>query len=589
VIGFVHATAAGRRAAARLAELWPGSTVYGAGEFAVAWAECEAIVCFLATGATVRLAAPLLAGKREDPAVVCVDEAQRYAIALLGGHATATNAGGANALAERVAEALGAEAVVTTASEGAGVAALDSYGADLGFRIEDPGPLAAVGRAVLDGEPVHFESDATWPLPALPPNVTPDARGARHAIVVTDRAAGDGFRWDQRVPVADPTEIAGRTVVYQPPSLVVGVGASRGAPAEEVGALIDRALAAAGLSPRAVRHLATADVKADEEGILTAAAERGWPVITYPAEELSTVDVPNPSEIVRAEVGTPSVAEAAALYGVNAELVVPKQKSAMVTVAVARHAPRGRLSIVGIGPGAADLMTPRAVAVLRRAGVVLGLDQYIDQIRHLLRPGTRVVATGLGQEEERARSAVAEAQQGHAVALIGSGDAGVYAMASPALEVAGDDIDLDGVPGVTAAIAAAAALGAPLGHDHAYVSLSDLHTPWPAIERRLRAAAEGDFVLCLYNPRSRGRDWQLPAALDILAAHRPPTTPIGLVRNATRDGERVEITTLAALLSGGAAQVDMMTVVLLGCSQTRVVAGRMVTPRGYRWLPGEAQ
>jgi cobalt-precorrin 5A hydrolase/precorrin-3B C17-methyltransferase len=140
-----------------------------------------------------------------------------------------------------------------------------------------------------------------------------------------------------------------------------------------------------------------------------------------------------------------------------------------------------------------------------------------------------------------------------------------------------------GVPGVTAAIAASNALGAPLGHDHAYVSLSDLHTPWPAIERRITAAAEGDFVVCLYNPRSRGRDWQLPAALAILGAHRPGTTPVGLVRNATRAGERVEITTLAGL---DAARVDMMTVVLVGCSQTRLVAGRMVTPRGYTWLAG---
>jgi cobalt-precorrin 5A hydrolase/precorrin-3B C17-methyltransferase len=150
--------------------------------------------------------------------------------------------------------------------------------------------------------------------------------------------------------------------------------------------------------------------------------------------------------------------------------------------------------------------------------------------------------------------------------------------------VAGDDIDVDGVPGITAAIAAAHALGAPLGHDHAYLSLSDLHTPWPAIERRLRAAAEGDFVVCFYNPRSRGRDWQLPAALDLLAEHRPASTPVGLVRNATREGERVEVTTLAELRADKASRVDMMTVVLVGCSQSRVVAGRMVTPRGYRWL-----
>src|SRR5439155_2944118 len=166
--------------------------------------------------------------------------------------------------------------------------------------------------------------------------------------------------------------------------------------------------------------------------------------------------------------------------------------------------------------------------------VVVGLDQYVDQIRYLLRPGTRVLASGLGAEEERARTAVELATEGHAVALVGSGDAGVYAMASPALQLAGPDVDVEIVPGVTAALAAAGLLGAPLGHDHAYISLSDLHTPWEVIERRVEAAARGDFTVCFYNPRSRTRGHQLTRAMELLAAHRPPETPVGLVRNASR-------------------------------------------------------
>ncbi|MFB9839754.1 precorrin-3B C(17)-methyltransferase, partial [Actinoallomurus acaciae] len=192
----------------------------------------------------------------------------------------------------------------------------------------------------------------------------------------------------------------------------------------------------------------------------------------------------------------------------------------------------------------------------------------------------RVLASGLGQEEERARTAVAEATAGHAVALVGSGDAGIYAMASPALEFAGDDIDVEGVPGITAAVAAANLLGAPLGHDHAYISLSDLHTPWEVIERRVTAAAEGDFTVCFYNPRSRARDWQLPKALSVLAGHRPPSTPVGYVRNAGRPDESVTLTTLA---EADPARIDMFTVVVVGSSRSRTVAGRFVTPRGYRW------
>src|SRR6202044_3704285 len=286
----------------------------------------------------------------------------------------------------------------------------------------------------------------------------------------------------------------------------------------------------------------------------------------------AAVAVPNPSAAALAAVGTPSVAEAAALTRGDV-LVAGKHKSAMATAAVARIRPRGRLALVGLGPGARDLLPPRAVTELRRASVVAGLDQFRD----LLRPGTRVVASGLGDEEERARIAVAEAQRGCAVALVGSGDAGVYSMASPALSLAGGDIDVVTVPGITANLAAAALLGAPLGHDHAVISLSDLNTPWPVIERRVRAAAEGDFVVTFYNPRSRARDWQLRAALDLLGAHRPASTPAAIVRNANRPGQLITVTTLGKL---DTAAVDMLSLVLVGGSTTQMVAGRMVTPRG---------
>jgi cobalt-precorrin 5A hydrolase/precorrin-3B C17-methyltransferase len=515
-----------------------------------AWRECDQLVCFLATGAAVRLLAPLLADKRTDPGVVCVDESRRFAVALVGGHG-----GGANQLAERVGAALGAEPVVTTGSDRAGLAALDS----IGWPVE--GAVARVGRALLDGEPVRLVADAVWPLPPLPVGTEGEV-----VLRVTDRIE----------PVDD------RTAVLRPPSLVLGVGASRGVGAEEVLALVDETLASAGLAAGSVRELATVDAKADEAGILAAAELRGWPVRVHPAELLAAIPVPNPSETVRQAVGTPSVAEAAALVGGPAELLVPKRTSARATLAVARHRPRGRLALVGLGPGARDLLTERARTELARSAVLVGLDQYVDQVRDLLRTGTRVLASGLGDEEARARSAVDEARAGHAVALIGSGDAGVYAMASPALEMADDSFDVVGVPGITAALAAAARLGAPLGHDHVAISLSDLHTPWPAIENRIRAAADADLVVSFYNPRSRGRDRQLPRALELLAARRPSTTPVGLVRAVTRPGEQVRLITLAEVDPG---EVDMLTTVIVGSSQTRIVAGRMVTPRGYRWAP----
>ncbi|MFG1893840.1 precorrin-3B C(17)-methyltransferase [Micromonospora zamorensis] len=564
-IGLVAATAAGRRHADTLAAAWPHARLVE-GESAAdalrgAWAECDAVVAFLATGAVVRILAPLLTDKRSDPAVVVVDEAARHAVALLGGHA-----GGGNDLAEQVGAVLDARPVITTATDAVDLPGLDT----LGWPVQ--GAVAAVSRAILDGEPVRLVADAGWPLPALPPNVRTtdeDAVDGGYRLLVTDRV----------VPLDE------RTAVLRPPSLVAGVGASRGVPAAEVGELLHRVLAEAGLDPASLRCLASADVKADEVGILSTADALGVPLVTWPATRLATVDVPHPSEVVRAAVGTPSVSEAAALLGPagrpdDATLLVGKTATAMATVAVARHAPRGRLAVVGLGPGAADLRTPRAVAELRRAAVVVGLNQYLDQVRDVLRPGTRVLSSGLGAEEERARAAVAEAAAGRAVALVGSGDAGVYAMASPALEYADERIDVVGVPGVTAALAAGALLGAPLGHDHAYLSLSDLHTPWEVIERRVTAAAEGDFVTVFYNPRSRARDWQLGKALGILAAHRPPDTPVGVVRNASRPGQRMHLATLTTV---DPTVVDMYSVVVVGNSDTRLVAGRMVTPRGYRW------
>jgi cobalt-precorrin 5A hydrolase/precorrin-3B C17-methyltransferase len=564
VIGVVGVTAAGRAAAERLAAAWPDARRYdGAAGTALprAFAECEAIVCFLAVGATVRLIAPLLRGKDRDPGVVCVDEALRYAVPVLGAHG-----GGGNELARRVAQALGAEPVITTASDAAGGVALDEFGADLDFRIEPGSDLAAVGTAILSGERVTFTADTEWPLPALPPNVvrTDRPEPGVPAVVVTDKK--DIF-----------TE---RAVVYRPPSLIVGVGASRGAAAAEIGQLIDSTLADLELSPRSVRYIATAEVKADEPGLQAAAAERGWRVVTFAAWRLAAVPVPNPSEVVRRAVGTPSVAEAAALIHRDATLLAAKRASAHATVAVARCRPRGRLTVIGIGPGARDLITPRAVAGLRRAAVVAGLDSYLEQVADLLRPGTRVLASGLGAEQERAAEAVAQARAGRAVALIGSGDAGVYAMGSPALELADDGIDVTVVPGVTAALAVAAVLGAPLGHDHVMISLSDLHTAWPVIERRIIAAAEGDLVTCFYNPASAKRGWQLRRALELLAAHRPPATPVGWVRDATRPGQ---VASVAALAEFDPGLVDMHTLVVVGSSRTRVLAGRMVTPRDYRW------
>ena len=548
----VSVTERGRALAARL----PYPCVHGAARATVVehWDAVDGLVLFLATGAAVRIVAPLLEDKTTDPAVVCVDEAGRFAVPLCGGHVA-----GANDLARRVAELLGAQAVVTTATDAVGMPALDQFPGMVAA-----GDVAAVTAAMLDGHHPTVVDELGWPLPSSISAGDPPST-ANATVIVTDRD----------VPPAPGV------VTLHPSSLVVGVGASTGAPPDEVDALVDTVLAGAKLSRSSVGEVATIDRRAADPAMVGL----GLPVRAFTAEDLAAVAVPSPSMVVAAAVGTPSVAEAAALLaaGPGADLLVTKQTSAHATVAVARRrGPRGHLAIVGLGPGHARFRTAEAEAAVRHSEVVIGYEPYVDQCADLLGPAHEVVRSPIGDEVVRAKQALAEAEAGRRVALVSSGDPGVYAMAGVALELAADDgpdVDIDVVAGVPAAQSAAALLGAPLAHDHAVISLSDLLTPWSVIEARLRAAATADLAVVLYNARSRGRSWQLGVACRLLGEHRSPETPVGVVTDAGRPGRRVEITTLVGLDPG---TVGMTTCVIIGSSTTKVLDGRMVTPRGYQ-------
>ena len=239
-----------------------------------------------------------------------------------------------------------------------------------------------------------------------------------------------------------------------------------------------------------------------------------------------------------------------------------------------------KLYIVGLGPGRPEGMTLEARAALDASDLICGYGAYLELIAPLY-PDKECFSTPMTQELERCRRALDEARRGRTVALVCSGDAGVYGMASPVLELLPDypGIEVETVAGVTAALSGAAVLGAPLGHDFCVISLSDLLTPWEVIEKRLRCAAEGDFALALYNPSSRRRADRLQRACDILLGFRSPETPCGLVRNIGRDGEEKRILPLIELRE---AELDMFTTVFIGSSATRVIGDHLVTPRGYR-------
>ncbi len=534
------------------------------------------IVGVCAAGILIRAVAPLVADKRAEPPVVAVAEDGRSILPLLGGHR------GANALAQAVASLTGGHAAITTASELALGVALDAP--PPGWRIADVDRVKAIAAALVAGDTVALEIEAG------------DADWLTAGGIEFDAAAARTIRVTDRVPRA------GDALVFHPPVLALGVGCARHCAPEELAALVAATLAAAGLAPGAVALVASIDRRMDEPAVAALAAALGVPARYFSVAALldETPRLANPSQAVFRAVGCYGVAEGAALAaaGADAALVVPKQHSRNATCAVARapHAlaaqtigrARGTLAIIGIGPGDRRWRTAEAAAALAQASDVVGLSLYLDLLGRDI-AGKRRHDGVLGAEAARVGAALDLAAAGRDVALVSSGDAGIYGLASLAFEL----IDGEGneawrrvavtvVPGVSAMQAAAARLGAPLGHDFCAVSLSDLLTPWPAIERRLEAAAAGDFVVALYNPRSARRPTQLRRACEILLRARDPATPAAWARNLGRTGERVVVTTLERL---AADEIDMLTIVIIGSSTTRASAWspqRLYTPRGYR-------
>ncbi|RIX99076.1 precorrin-3B C(17)-methyltransferase [Aureimonas flava] len=534
------------------------------------------IVALMAAGALIRVLAPLLVDKGAEPPVLAVAEDGSCVVPLLGGHR------GANDLARRIASMLGVAPAVTTAGDLRFGVALDAP--PEGFALENPEDAKAVMAELLAGEHAWIEGEAAW-LEAASLPLSDDGR-------VTLRIADEA-----RAPA--PLEL-----LYRPRTLVLGIGAERGAPPEEAVALAERVMAESGLSPLSLAAVASLDLKVDEPAVHAVARRFGVPARFLDAARLEA-EAPRltaPSDVVFRETGCHGVCEGAALAGVGSDgaLAVPKRKSARATAALGR-APgpvdpaaigraRGALFVVGIGPGGAHWRSPEVSDMVARATDLVGYSLYLDLLGPLA-TGKRRHDFDLGAEEARVRFALELAAEGRDVALVCSGDAGIYAMATLVFELV-DRGDLsDGArrvalavsPGISALQAAAARAGAPLGHDFCTISLSDLLTPWEDIQRRVRAAAEGDFVIAFYNPVSKRRRTQLAHAREVLLAHRPADTPVVLATNLGRAGESVRIVPLQDL---DVDEVDMLTVVVVGSSNTRAFAsgeGRTYayTPRGY--------
>jgi len=581
------------------------------------WHHHRAFVFCLASGAVVRLIAPLLEDKSLDPAVVVVDEAGQFVISLCSGHQ-----GGADQLARIVALQLGATPVLTGASAGLGLPGVDILGVPFGWQ-RGEGDWTGVSAVVARGEPVQVIQEAGSTLwqnhlpkghpfhfgfpeyPATPP-LPPLGKGGSQNSNVMPKARIWISPTQRRFSLLSDLP----KIQWHPRVLWVGIGCERGTSRQLIETAIQQVCRSNHLAESAIAGIATIDIKADEvglvelcrEGFANAKGERALPLRTFSAEVLRSVNVPNPSAVVEKEVGTPSVAEAAALLaanGVGAKAFVPllvaKQifklegQPGAVTVAIAQSEQEytgrtGQLLLIGTGPGQLDQMTPAAQTAVSCADAVIGYSLYIDLIAPLLRPGQIVEALPITQERQRAERAIEQAFWGLTVAVVSSGDCGIYGMAGLVLEelrAQGWDGKTPGVqvfPGISALQAAASRVGAPLMHDFCAISLSDLLTPWEVIEKRLTAAAQADFVTALYNPRSQTRTQQIATATAIFLKYRDPMTPIAIVRSAYRPDEQITLTTLEKLLE---TPIDMLTTVLIGNQSTRTHEDWMITPRGY--------
>ena len=521
-----------------------------------AFSSYDLIVFVSSLGIAVRMVGPLLRDKKKDPGVVVLDDGGRFAISLSGGHW-----GGANRAAYIIASHIGAQPVVTTSSDVHGIPPVDLLGKRFGWVLENPKDVARVARDIVDGKRVCIFRECgewLWEWELFPGNVvfSKTFKGFSSAIVVSDRIFNVG------IPA----------LFYRPKTLVVGLGLHDGTTLEEVEGAIRDVFSRFSLSPLSIKRVVTISRRKGSipEEVM------GITVEFLDEKEIKKISSVSPSKAFL-HLGLPGVSEPCALF-YGDELVVPKTVSSWVTVAVAREVPRGKLYIVGIGPGSLEHLTFKARNILRSVDVVVGYKRYVERVGKLL-GGKRVISYGMGEELKRVEEAVELVKSGLKVALVSGGDPGIYGMSGAFFEFMAEKeitIDVEVVPGVPAHAAASSILGSPL-LDFTCISLSDYLVPWEEIEKNLYLAASGTTVIVLYNPSSSKRKRLFLKALEIIESIRGDVF-CAAVKNASREGEEVFVGRLRDLKN---LPIDMNTIVFVGTGKTKVLDKKLITPRGY--------
>ena len=498
-----------------------------------------------------------------------------FAVSLLSGHL-----GGANHLARDVADRIGAVPVITTATDVNGLPSIDMIAKEKDLYIQTPENIKHVNMAILKQTAVSLYD----PLHRLGDELSGHLR-----VVETDADANVACTYEIE-------SVSRETLILRPRVLALGIGCNRNTPGKEILAFVENTLKENNVSIHSACRIGTSDVKLNEAGLLQTAAKMEIPIDFFSREELNSVEgVKNPSMMARKHLGVNSVCEAAAILASGGGEINHHKKKEQGC-----HACRGfnamKLYVIGTGPGNEAYMSKRAVQLIEEADYVAGYTTYLDLISDLIQ-NKKTISTGMMKEVDRVEKAIETALDGKTCALVSGGDPGIYAMAglvfeicekrsislyrndgTPPAEGGENSLCLEIVPGIPALAAGAALAGAPLTHDFAAVSLSDLLTPWETIEKRLSCAALADFVIVLYNPKSKKRDWQLARAGALVMEHRSGDTPVAVVTGAMRENQKVTFTTLEKMAD---ADVGMQTVLFIGSMNSRRYMDFLFTPRGY--------
>ncbi len=547
------------------------------------WQEIDLIIFIGSIAASIRIINSFLTSKDQDPGVIVIDNKCSKIVPLIGLHQSNTQN-----IACQIANLLGGEIIETNNSNDQSFLNLDAFGNQWGWKksgnIKDWSKLvikqaknAEIFCKQLSGNSLWKTSESGEIINQINEKETEKPDSTFHVSIFENHKT-----------------------TWHPPVLWVGIGCERNTSKKFIENSLNNFLESENLSHHSIAGFSTIDIKKDEKGLLELAKEKNLPIKFFTKEALSKIIVPNPSSIVQKEIGISSVAEASCLIAAGEEAKLLKEKrifkgknyptseSGAVTIAVAEsknqyYPTNGEVHIIGSGPGDISFLTNNVRKALSRCTVWIGYKMYLDLIKPLKRKDQVLIESKLTQEKERCIKAIKLAEEGIKVALISSGESGFYGMAGLLLELI-QKIKKENRPyfevhpGISSVQLAAALGGAPLMNDFCSISLSDKLTPWSLIEKRIEGALLGDFVIALFNPQSIERNWQLKIVIDQCLKSRPGKTPVLIARQVGRENQSKKFFTLNNIPF---KEIDMLSIIIIGNSQTTLVDEIFLTPRGY--------